>query len=464
MKLYKYYLLALLLPFVWGCRGANKSSNRSCGIDFKNVPYICPRQTGKAVFYDKNEKDFNIKEFFSKENSVYMIRFPHVFDKIKIPKNSELIFEGGFLSGDITFDNTFLSGNVRLQGSIISGSILNERFYSGWICYGDGVLDDACNINQMLSLCDTVIFQNGTYALKSLHNIYSLLEADYHSSVESHIGIYESNKHLIGNDSVYFTTIDNCMSLCIYSLPYEYDKVVSNVSIEGINFIVENNGKDFHEFVHCIKTIGVKNLKISNCKIDDYWGDGICLGHYGDNENTGERTRNSNVHIEGNTIRGKSHNNRNSISIINGKKVFVSDNVIEDVSMKKMPGAIDVEANNSAYTIDSIFILNNRISLCKGGVGAICVVCNKYNAPAYNIFIKNNKITSSNIGLAFHIDNDNCSSNFEIECNDIDFTTKSYNFVGKGRTKNWTIKNNKFSSPFSSKIGGDIQIENLIVK
>lgn len=409
--------------------------------------------------YDRS--DNSAREFFSKSNVKYIIRHTHKFDSISIPENSELFFDGGSLSGSIYFNNTYLSGNVRLRGSKLFGAISNRCFYSNWLCYGDSKHDDAQNINSMLSVCDNIIFQAGTYNLKSFHRPNPMLNKKFVNSVVAHIGIFQSNKHLIGEDSVAFLIEDEKQTCCIYSIPGNIDKSISNIGISNIQFVVKNKKDEFHEFFHTIKTIGVNGLSIKDCTFYDFLGDAICLSHYGDNPSTGERTRNSNVIISGNTIWGSSHNNRNGISVINGEEVRICNNCIYETSSANMPGAIDIEANNSAYTINRITIEENEIVGSKGSGAAIGVICNKKNAPAYNIIIKNNRISRSNRGLLFIISNEDCTENFEISGNFVDEYTSPYYFGGKGYSKNWKCFDNHFKKKISSKIGGNINIQNL---
>ncbi len=160
-----------------------------------------------------------------------------------------------------------------------------------------------------------------------------------------------------------------------------------------------------------------------------------------------------------NIIRGEGYNNRNAISVISGKNVSISGNTIEHVSSKNMPGAIDIEANNAAYTIDDITISWNNITDSNGGLGAICIV-SQNNAPAHNIQIDHNTIKDSRFGLCLVINSDDCVSNVSIVSNVIDDNTTPYKYIGSSRTQNWVIKDNvtKFKN---QKFGGNIKFSNL---
>lgn len=59
--------------------------------------------------------------------------------------------------------------------------------------------------------------------------------------------------------------------------------------------------------MHTIKLIGVNGMIIKDCRFDDFWGDAICLSHYGDNPKTGERSRNQNIKLLSNSIIGSAY-------------------------------------------------------------------------------------------------------------------------------------------------------------
>lgn len=388
----------------------------------------------------KDKQDSDLRRLMTKANRTYVIRYNHTVDSLIVPEGSQIYFDGGSISGKIYFANTYLSGKVRLTGAELSGKISNSCFHSGWLCYGDGVRDDANNINSMIAICDSIVFQEGTYLLISQHRPDSLIKSSLHENVKSRIGIYQSNKHLEGEGNVVFLTREANTTCSIYSKPYDITSSITNVSIRNITFKVENEGKNFYEFKHTIKTMGVNGLTIENCTFHDFWGDAICLSHFGDTPSTGERTRNSNVRLLNNVIYGGSHNNRNGISIISGEHVLVDGNKIYETSKKGMPGAIDVEPNNSAYTVDDIIISNNIINSSKGS--GICLVSPGGEAPLYNITIMGNRVSKVSYGVSVIINSNNSTANFSIYDNVFSETYKDYRFSGSGDSKNWKIQNN----------------------
>lgn len=415
------------------------------------------------TFYDVECDDMHL--LFQKGKGKYIIRYHHHFvDTLTIPYGCELYFKDGSLSGPIKFCNTKLSGDVNLKGSSISGTVKNSTFNASWLCAMDGMTDDAQCINEMISVCSHVVFQKGLYRLVSMYNVNDQVTKEYASSIKAHIGICQSNLTLTGEDGAVFLTEKPLGTICIFSKPNQIDNSIGNITISGLTFTVCNDGKEFHEFMHTIKLIGVNGMTIKNCKFNDFWGDAICLSHYGDTPETGERTRNQNVKILNNTIiGGDHHNNRNGISVVSGRDVLVANNIIKNTSRKNMPGGIDIEPNNSAYTIEKIRIENNLFEDIKGSGGAICIVTFN-DGPAHNVSILHNKIKRSTNGVFIYVKTENTTDSFVIKGNEMDSETRPFYFVGKGTSKDWLISDNVYEKAYKQNIPGDIRVDNLIVR
>lgn len=423
----------------------------------------CNHVYAKRVVYDV--AGMNVGKFFSESNTCYVISNVHIFNEtLLMPKNCEVQFRGGRLSGRIVFANTFLSGNVNLKGSSISGELKNKRFNASWLCSMDGKTDDAPCINEIISLCNNVFFPKGQYRLVKPFNPEGLVPKEQISSINTHIGINKSGVHLEGETGTVFITDKPLSTICIFSQPYQIENNISNISIDSIEFIVCNDGSVFHDYKHTIKTIGVNGLIIENCIFRDFWSDAICLSHYFDTPETGERTRNQNVKILHNKIvGGDHHNNRNGISIVGGINVLIKGNIIKNTSRKDMPGGVDIEPNNSAYTTRNIRIENNYFEGIKGGGGAICVV-SPVGGSIHNITIKGNRVYNSSTGVFIYLKSNGITDSYKILNNYIDGNTRPYRFEGSGTTKEWKIKGNTFERPCKQDIPGDIQVENLVMK
>lgn len=393
------------------------------------------------------------------EKTILMVESDYSVDTLVLPPKVELHFCGGSLKGNIIFNDTYLSGSVNLHGSQISGSIKNNEFQTGWICYGDGEHDDAQSINQILAVCNNVQFNRGTYLLSSYHNPRNDLKPSHHKSVKSHIGIFRDNISFRGDEGASLLVKEPSTVICVYSLPNDIENSVNNVRVEGLTFRNENDGKDFFELLHTIKLIGAKNFSVSNCKFFDFWGDAVSMSHYGDTPDTGERTRNSKVIVKDNYIDGGNHNNRNGVSVISGEQIVIENNIFVETSRYDMPGSIDIEANNSAYTVEDIVIKNNVIQGCQGGLGAIGLVSNDQEAPAKKVIIKENVIINTERGVCFKIDSKSSTENIQVIDNEFRNCKTPLLLRGSGRSKNWIIKrNNKIKK---LKFAGELEIKNL---
>lgn len=395
----------------------------------------------------------NIHKLFRSGQGRYVLRYTHKFrDTLYVPQGSELRFKGGRLIGPVVFNATKLSGNVNLKGSHIKGTMRNNKFNASWLCAMDGVTDDAPCVNEIIAVCGNVFFPKGTYRFVSAYNRENF-----------HIGICKDNVTLLGEKGTIFLTKEKLGMVCVFSKPYDIPNSVKNIKLSGITFRTVNDGSVFLQWTHAIQMKGVNGFTIENCTIEDFWGDGICLNHYGDNPETGERSRNQNVRIINNTITGESHNNRNGISVINGQNVLIQENVIRNTSRHDMPGAIDVEPNNSAYTIENIRIIGNIIEGSRGGCGAI-ELCMFNGGPGRHIYVEDNYIRNSNMGIYVVVKTEDTTEHFVIRNNHVAADTPPYKFVGKGKSKNWIISGNTFELPIDQRMIGDLQIENLQLK
>lgn len=418
----------------------------------------------KKIIYDDGIED--IVKLITKENVTYIIRYHHDFERtINIPHNCNLKFEGGSLKGNIVFNETKLSGDVNIKGSRISGKITNKVFDASWLCYKDGVTDDACYINDMIAVCGKIYFPKGKYRLISKFNAPKLPVNFENRYCDFHLGIYKSNVSIIGENGTEFISTEELGTLCILSQPNQISNSVSNIRIENIKFIGANDGRTFHEIYHLVNVMGVDGLVINSCSFENYWGDAICLNHYGDDHLTGERTRNKNVKIIKNYICGGDHyNNRNGISVVNGMNVVIMDNTIMKTGRKDMPGGIDIEPVNSAFTIRNIKISNNVFRDIKGTAGAMGIVILRDNAPAHKIIITNNTVKNSKTGVSVVILTNNSTDNFVIKNNYFDENTRPYFFLGEGESSDWQIIGNVFAKKCSQNIPGNIKVNHLIVK
>lgn len=126
-----------------------------------------------------------------------------------------------------------------------------------------------------------------------------------------------------------------------------------------------------------------------------------------------------------------------------------------------MPGGIDIEPNNSAYTVENIKIEKNHFDGIKGFVGAIGIVLLRDEAPAHRVYIIGNIIKNSTYGIAVGITTQSSTDNLVIKNNVVDTNTTPYKFGGGGKSRNWVIKGNTFERYTNTDIPSDIKVENM---
>lgn len=452
----------MILLSITSCKGTVVPRREFIKYALTPQETFAPELKHKTWSVIEDTENCDVTQLFTQKKAVYIVSHNHSFDKLVLPKGCEVYFNGGSLNGDISFNDNYISGKIKLHGCKFNGTIANDSFEAGWICTGNGKADDAQGINEAIKICKTIHFQRGTYLLTSLHQPLADLADSFHEAVKSHIGINESGISLIGDQGACLLSKDINRVITIYSGINQIKNSINDIHIEGLTFRVLNDGKEFHEFVHTIKTLGVSNLAITNCQFFDYWGDAVSLSHYGDDPSTGERTRNSNIIIEGNYIDGGNHNNRNGISIISGYNVKIINNTFIETSRKGMPGAIDIEANNSVYTVKNIEITNNVID--NSTTCGISIYCNKKGAPAHNIKINNNAISNCYYGIKIEIYSDYSTSNFAIYNNDVTNSKRPFACWGEAKSRNWKIKDNKFPGVKRTNMVGDIKVERLSIR
>ena len=413
----------------------------------------------------KDNKGTNINKLFDSKNSTYIIRYEHQFtDTLFVPSGCEIDFEGGSMSGPIVFDHTKLSGDVKLQGSSLLGSLRNTSFNASWLCYKDGVNDDAANINNILEICDKVFFPKGNYRLVSMFNTKGKLPKSYEAEIRTHIGICKSNVLLVGEEGTVFISDKPICAISVFSQPYQINESIRGIKICNITFDILNDGKSFYEFAHSIRLVGVNGLFIDGCTFNRFFGDAISFSHYGDTPKTGERTRNQNVMIINNVFwGGEHHNNRNGISIVSGKNVLIKKNIFKSISRQDMPGAIDIEPNNSAYTIENIRIIGNQIEECYGKMGAIGIQFLYEGTTGKRIKILSNQIQSSTYGLGIAVVKGSETSDIIIKNNVVLADTQPYRFYWDGSSRDWNISGNKFEMKCNQNIPGAIRVKNLVI-
>lgn len=175
--------------------------------------------------------------------------------------------------------------------------------------------------------------------------------------------------------------------------------LLHDITIENVTLRGRSTQDGFSEHIHNLSAAGVERLSIQNVRFEAFQGDGIYLGTR--RRANGEITHNSEIKIIDNVFEGANNENRNGISIIDCLHCVVEHNVFFHVSRPSMPGAIDIEPNQTNEVIRGVMIRNNTITGNNGGVGAISVALNlrDFLETPNQIVIEDNHIENSKYGI-----------------------------------------------------------------
>ncbi len=176
---------------------------------------------------------------------------------------------------------------------------------------------------------------------------------------------------------------------------------ITNISIKNIKLSGTVEKEGFSEWVHLLALNSVSNVKIDKVVFEGFRGDAIFIGV----ESTEER-HNSNIIISNSVFDGINKDNRNAISILDGKDIIIKNNHFTRLTREDMPGAIDIEPNENSSiewtVLQNINILNNTFK----DLGKMAIVYKNPNlqsemlkGSANNIIVEGNEIDGAFVGI-----------------------------------------------------------------
>lgn len=229
---------------------------------------------------------------------------------------------------------------------------------------GDGTTNDTLAIRSAVATGKPVVLNN-TYLVSIDDNLISIDLPD--------------NADISGHGSIILEA-NNSTNYSIFRILNH-----NNISIRDITIVGDRASHTgiTGEWGFGIHIDGGENINISGVDISECWGDGIYLGHVGDNT---EQTKN--VTITNSFIH---HNRRNNISVTIGENIIIDSNIITTADGTAPEAGIDIEPN-SGELVDGCIISNNHIIDNE----AIGVAINHFTeTDTVNIKVDNNLITGS---------------------------------------------------------------------
>lgn len=261
-------------------------------------------------------------------------------------------------------------------------TVVNARDFGA---NGDGRADDTAAVQAALSSGNDVFVPAGTYVVANVQPVSNqrLFGEGLKSVLKQRIGA----AYVISINPGNAGTADPSTN-------------VRNVTISDLTLygLAELDGFSGHR--HLMNLNAVSEVLIENCTFIGFQGDGLYLGS---SNVAGVERHNTRVTIRGNTFDGVNHKNRNGISIIDGDGVLIERNRFVHASRADMPGAIDIEPNESFSIVRNITIRGNE-GETGGGVGFIALHLSRptsdYSITPHNIIVEDNRVWGSP-GLAF---------------------------------------------------------------
>lgn len=317
--------------FVVFCLLSPLSSKASSVQNLYGESALGPKDTiGLSILHKLNNDVFIVKDIIDLKGKTLVL-----------PNNSILRFKGGMLqNGIVVGENTTLVcsnkdvvfNRVNIKGIWRAPSISTSMFMD--LSY-DNSLKDVIALTSP-NIKNTVVIEKGAYIVSALKQSDACL-------------------HICSN-----TTIQLEGDIVLTPNGFHSYSIVrtegANITLTGIGRIIGDKDRHLSEegewgmgvYIDGGHNISLKGITVKNC-----WGDCVYI--------TKEASR---VRIKECTL---ANSRRQGISVISASDLRIERNSISGIS-GTLPGyAIDVEPNKSD-TVNGVFIKNNRISKCRGGV------------------------------------------------------------------------------------------------
>ncbi len=174
---------------------------------------------------------------------------------------------------------------------------------------------------------------------------------------------------------------------------------IRNITIKNGQFQGRIGAEAFFEQAHLLGLSAASFVTIENCYFYKWKGDAIYIGS---STSGGAERHNENIYIKNCWFDGFNQDNRNSISVIDGTGIYITDSLFERCTRSGMPGAIDLEpdVNFRYYRIRDVFIERNTFK--NMSTTSTCVAITLFadvgnpTIPYSNIQVRGNKFLTSN--------------------------------------------------------------------
>ena len=170
-----------------------------------------------------------------------------------------------------------------------------------------------------------------------------------------------------------------------------------DISIEHLTVRGRSVENGFSEHVHNIVAIGLTRLLIHDVRFESFQGDGLYLGSRV--QQSDPVAHNSDILVTDSIFDGVNFQNRNGVSVIDCGACVFSHNSFTRTTTSQMPGAIDLEPNQSDEIIRDVILDENDIADSHGVTGGISISLRDASQAMRHILIENNTIQNSRTGI-----------------------------------------------------------------
>ena len=284
-----------------------------------------------------------------------------------------------------TTNNGIVDNAEKLGGKLPAEFVLaNEKGVAGGVALFDSVATSLADIVQLKPTGgdDTLLIQNaidgmtkGTIYLQKggLFLVNGKQVLSNSSRLIDGIKL-KSNITIEGNGATIRADVNCCY---IFDTAIRHDIIDSTVenNLHDIvirNLTFEKPNATWYEYAYLINIESCTNLLIENCKFNGWSGDAICLGANTKGDLSGWHISfMENVRILNCDFDGITKNNRQAISLFNGKNVTISKCNFKRTTRSNMPGAIDIEPELASSIVEDIHVLDCTFDNIGGSVGVV---------------------------------------------------------------------------------------------
>lgn len=174
---------------------------------------------------------------------------------------------------------------------------------------------------------------------------------------------------------------------------------ISGIEVHDMTLKGTVDTEGFREFVHLIALNGARNVHVFRAQLLGFRGDAVYMGS---GPTDVSQRHNNMIFVYDNVIDGINKDNRNPLSIVDGTDVYFFRNYVKNSTRSNMPGAVDVEPQNSFDTARNIYVDMNTFENIGGTSGVMGMYTVKIAAdfafinPPNNINFRHNTLINCN--------------------------------------------------------------------